>query len=151
MVNLFRWKSIRVTFGLREEDDHLNGLSSLPFTHQTKRPIFTLFSKTRMPVGVKPRRYSNPSLPITVCKSTPYISNHRALFKYCISQSAGVKPLIEVIDNVRSNKAREGKELLVCCPVLKNLFFEFFALNVNGKKTKFRDSFDRMFTMGVIA
>ena len=60
-------------------------------TYQTNKPILTLFSKTRIPVGVKPSLYSRPSFPITVCKSTPYISNHRARLKYSISHSAGVK------------------------------------------------------------
>lgn len=46
-----------------------------------------------MPVGVNPSLYSMLSLPVTVCKSTPYISNQRALFKNWTSQSAGVKPL----------------------------------------------------------
>lgn len=44
-VNFFDLKSSRVIFG------------------QKNKPIFVEFSKTRIPVGVRPRWYSLPSLP----------------------------------------------------------------------------------------
>ena len=98
MVNLFRLKSIRVTFDLQERRERVR-FFCWQVSYQTKRPILIRFSKTRIPVGVRPSLYSSPSLPITVCKSTPYISNHRALFKYWISQSAGVRPLCKEKQN----------------------------------------------------
>jgi hypothetical protein len=79
--------------------------------YQTNKPILILFSKTRIPVGVKPSLYSKPSLPMTVCKSTPYISNHRALFKYWTSQSAGVKLLLYKKDEFQN----KFKDIMYTC------------------------------------
>ena len=60
---------------------------------QQKRPILVSCSKTNIPVGVSPNEYSEPSLPKTVCMSTPYISRFLALFKNCDSAWAGDNPL----------------------------------------------------------
>ena len=61
-------------------------------THQKKRPILVSPSKTRIPVGVSPRLYSDPSLPRTVCMSTPYISRLLAFLRKFVSDWAGDMP-----------------------------------------------------------
>ena len=67
--------------------------SNLVILGQQKSPILVSPSKTRIPVGVSPKEYSEPSLPKTVCMSTPYISKFFTLLRNCISDWAGVSPL----------------------------------------------------------
>ena len=67
-------------------------ISAFKIAYQKKRPILVSPSKTRIPVGVSPKLYSDPSFPKTVCMSTPYISRLLAFLRKLSSDWAGDMP-----------------------------------------------------------